>query len=141
METTSLLIRTWDHDRNTADKLLVNAIKVIEPSFLDVPTDITSQESSLTQTEVADIPIWVKNNALWWYQQQIDDSDFVSGIQYMIQENIITIPETEASSLEASQQIPSWVKDIAGFWANGSITDVEFVQSIQWMITNGIMAV
>ena len=140
MEITSLLIRTWDHDRNTADKLLVNAIKVIEPSFLDVPTDITSQESSITQT-VADIPIWVKNNALWWYEKQIDDSDFVAGIQFLIKENIINIPDTQQTIIQGSQEIPDWVRDVAGFWANDQITDAEFVQAIQWMITSGVIVI
>jgi len=139
METTSLLIRSWDLDRNTGDKLLVNAIKVVETSFLDVPTGITSQESSITQTEL-DIPLWVKNNAEWWYQKQIDDSDFVAGIEYMISENIINVPQTEVSD-STSSEIPDWLRDVAGFWANDSISDAEFVQSIQWMITNGVLVV
>jgi len=140
MDTTSILIRSWDRDRNQADKLLVNAIKVVETSFQDVPTDITSEESSITETQSVDIPLWVKNNANWWYQKQIDDSDFVSGIEYMISENIINVPQTEVSD-SGSSEIPDWLRDVAGFWANDSISDAEFVQSIQWMIINGVLVV
>ncbi len=139
METTSLLIRTWDLDKNTADKVINNAIKVVEPSFFNVPLELVSQDS--TQTELADIPIWVKNNALWWQQKQIDDSDFVAGIEYLINENIITISETQTTSVVTSDEIPDWISEVAGFWAHDEISDAEFVQSIQWLISNGVMVV
>ena len=37
------------------------------------------------------IPSWIKNNAGWWATDQIDDSAFVQGIQYLIQEGIIVV--------------------------------------------------
>lgn len=36
------------------------------------------------------IPQWIKNNAGWWAQGQITDSDFISGIEYLVKHNIIT---------------------------------------------------
>jgi len=94
-----------------------------------------------TQTDIADIPVWVKNNAYWWYTNQIGDSDFVAGIEFLVEEGIIYIPESQVVTSEGSQEIPSWVRDIAGFWADDSISDAEFVQAIQWMITNGVMVI
>ena len=38
------------------------------------------------------IPAWIKNNAGWWATDQIDDSSFLQGIQYLIQEGIMIIP-------------------------------------------------
>jgi len=37
------------------------------------------------------IPSWIKNNAGWWADGQIDDTTFVQGIQYMITKGIIVI--------------------------------------------------
>ncbi len=37
------------------------------------------------------IPEWIKNNAGWWSDGMINDSDFMGGIQYLIQNGIITI--------------------------------------------------
>ena len=141
MGITSLLVRTWDHDKNTADKVILNAFKVVEPSFLNVPVDQISQESTVTQAELADIPIWVKNNAMWWQQKQIDDADFVAGIEYLINENIIRISETQITNGVISDEIPAWISDVAGFWAYDAISDAEFVQSIQWLISNGVMVI
>ena len=38
-----------------------------------------------------EIPSWVKQNAGWWADGAIADSDFVSGIQYLITKGIMTI--------------------------------------------------
>lgn len=89
---------------------------------------------------IIDIPIWVKNNAGWWADDLIGDSDFVSGIQYMITEGIMTIPSTQ-SGTSTSQEIPIWVKNNAEWWADDLIGDSDFVSGIQYLITEGIMNV
>jgi len=37
------------------------------------------------------IPAWIKNNAGWWADGQIDDDSFVLGIQYLIKVGIIVV--------------------------------------------------
>jgi hypothetical protein len=86
------------------------------------------------------IPDWIKNNAGWWSTDLIEDADFVSGIQYLIKEGIMTIPQTQ-SGQSTLQDIPSWIKNNAGWWADGLIEDADFVSGIQYLITNGIMHV
>ena len=39
------------------------------------------------------IPAWIKNNAGWWADGQIDDSSFVSGIQWLISNGVIIVEE------------------------------------------------
>ena len=38
-----------------------------------------------------EIPTWIKNNAGWWATDQIDDSSFLQGIQYLVQNGIIVV--------------------------------------------------
>ena len=78
-------------------------------------------------------------NAKWWSQGTIDDSTFISGIQYLVQQGIIQVPTTQSSSNSSSQQIPQWVKNTSGWWANGQMSDEEFIKAIQYMISNGII--
>ena len=40
------------------------------------------------------IPAWIKNNAAWWSEGQIDDASFVSGITYMIENGIMEISQS-----------------------------------------------
>lgn len=45
-----------------------------------------------TQTsgqETYNIPQWIKNNAKLWSEEQIGDSDFIKGIQYLIDNNVL----------------------------------------------------
>jgi hypothetical protein len=98
---------------------------------------LTSMVGSVDATNVPD---WVKNNAGWWAQDQIDDAAFVSGVQYMIEQGIINVPSTTRSSGE-SEAIPSWVKNNAGWWADGTLTENDFVNALQYLIKMGIMKV
>jgi uncharacterized protein YjbI with pentapeptide repeats len=87
------------------------------------------------------VPDWVKNTAGWWADDQIDDSAFLQGIQYLIKEGIMVIPPTEASESASSQEVPSWIKNNAGWWAGGQINDSTFVSGIQYLIKSGVIVV
>jgi len=88
------------------------------------------------------IPDWVRNNAKWWAQGAIGDSDFVSGIQYLIKAEIMLIPETEQTTFaEGTEEIPNWIKNNADWWAQGLISDDDFVKGIQYLVEQGIMVV
>jgi len=95
---------------------------------------------TITKTSFPGIPLWVKNNAMWWHEKQIDDEDFVAGIQYMINEELITIHKTEIKS-STTEEIPQWISNVAGYWSNDQIPDDQFVQAMQWLVSNGVMEV
>ena len=87
--------------------------------------------------EVA-MPDWIKNNAGWWADGLIDDGSFVSGIQWLISNDVMTIPPTEQGA-GSDDVIPGWIKNNAGWWADGQIDDGSFVSGLQCLISNGIM--
>ncbi len=88
------------------------------------------------------IPKWIKNNAKWWSEGQIGDSDFVGGIQHMIKEKIINIPNLPSSaSTNAEEKVPDWIRNNAGWWADGQIGEDDFVNGIKWLVENGIIRV
>ncbi len=95
---------------------------------------------NLAQQETVQIPNWIKHNARWWSAGQLDDYDFVKGIQYMMQNGIIKIPQTKIGN-STSATIPSWIKHNAGWWSSGQLSDEEFVKAIQWLVSNGIIKV
>ena len=76
----------------------------------------------------------------WWADGQIDDASFVTGIQYLINQKIMVIPET-AQGYSGSDEIPGWIKNNAAWWADGQIDDNTFVTGIQFLITSGIMKI
>ena len=92
------------------------------------------------QNNEISIPEWIRNNAAWWAEGQIDDGTFIQGIEYLIKNDIILIPKTEQES-SGSQEIPTWIKNNAAWWAEGQIDDKTFVQGLQYLIQNGILRV
>ena len=94
----------------------------------------------VASVDANNVPDWVKNNAGWWAEGQIDDTAFVSGVQYMIEQGIINVPSTTRSSGD-TDTIPSWVKNNAGWWADGTLTENDFVNALQYLIKMGIMKV
>jgi len=75
----------------------------------------TGAVTSNTASSTAAIPSWIKSNVKYWSQGQVGDSDFVLGMQYLVQQGIMKIPPSSpATSFSASQQIPSWIKTNAG---------------------------
>jgi len=86
------------------------------------------------------IPDWIKDNADWWATGKISDSDFISGIQYMIEKNIIAIPNIPESS-ESGGTVPEWIRNNAGWWAYGRITDDDFVKGLEFLVEKGIILI
>jgi len=57
------------------------------------------------------IPDWVKDDAKLWSEDQISQSDFDRGLEFLINENVLTTQVQEKSSFE----IPNWFKNNAGW--------------------------
>jgi hypothetical protein len=91
--------------------------------------------------EEAKIPNWIRNNALWWSQGKIKDTDFISGIEYLITNGIMKIPKGVQVKTDALPGVPNWIKDTAGWWADRKVTDTDFVNGIQYLIGKGIILV
>ena len=90
--------------------------------------------------ETPTIPSWIKNNAGWWADGTIDDKSFIQGIQFLVKEDILKIPDTTQGT-SSGNDVPSWVKNNAGWWADGTIDDDAFIQGIQFLIKEGILKV
>ena len=93
MEKSDIMFRMWDDRRNNVDTKVFDAIVVTGPEMSSaqatepVPTQQTAQTIEPTQN----IPSWIKNNAGWWSDGQIGDSDFVSGIQWLVSNGIMKV--------------------------------------------------
>ena len=86
------------------------------------------------------IPDWVKNNAGWWADGQIDDAAFLQTIEFLIKEEIITVQIPTVDS-EAVEEVPGWVKNTVAWWAEGKIHDITFAGAIKYLLSQGIITV
>jgi len=94
------------------------------------------------------IPSWIKNNAGWWADGMITEDEFLKGIEYLINNNIILIYDTTIdekaftpTDTSATKRVPDWVKNNAGWWAEDLIRDYDFLNGIKYLINKGVILV
>lgn len=86
------------------------------------------------------IPIWIKESGDWWSTNQIDNSEFLEGINFLLEKQIISIPLLEMSP-ESEWKIPTWTKTIVGWWYDEKISDDEFLNIIKNLVEREIIIV
>ena len=82
----------------------------------------------------------MKNNAGWWANDEIPDTAFIDGIEYLIKQEIIVVPIMESQSGN-ELNIPKWIKTNAGWWADGQINDRTFATGIEYLIKMGLVVI
>ena len=147
LDASTLMINIWDEKRNSSKNYFYEAIMVIDelkPLSDNLPFsgNDTAQELQLqspTSDKTSTIPLWIKNNAGWWSENKITDSDFILGMQYLIDIEVLSVPQIDSAEAETDTNIPSWIKNTAGWWAKDQIQDTEFIQSIQFLLNKNFV--
>lgn len=137
---TDLIARAWTPSLSSSDIIIRDAFEII-PSVDDESIESTYEEPIIEEIKSQNIPKWIKNNAGWWADQQISQSDFISGIEYLIKNGIINVPGVEVESNSLTSEIPEWIQNNAGWWAESLITDDDFIEAMQWLIAQGVIQI
>jgi predicted house-cleaning noncanonical NTP pyrophosphatase (MazG superfamily) len=85
------------------------------------------------------IPDSIKNNARQWSSDNISDSEFIDGIEDLIEKEIISDTPFERNTFE--REIPDWIKNNAKWWVDDLISDEDFIKSINYLIKKGIIRI
>ena len=86
------------------------------------------------------VPDWIRNNAEWWATGKINDSAFVSGIEFMLENNIIMVSTTSSGNI-SNDDIPDWIRNNAHWWSQDLISEDEFINSLEYLIREGIITI
>jgi len=111
--------------------------------FLQVITSLSSDsdKNETDENQTIIIPDWIKDVAEFWCGDQIEDAEFIQAIQYLLDNQIITVPQAQPGVAGAGQQVPQWVKNNACWWSQGQISDAEFTNAIQYLVKEGIIVI
>ena len=88
-----------DPDNAITQNYLISIKKIKEKYSLDKFESPTIKPDFLQKIEENTIPYWIKNNAKWWSDNKISDDDFLSGIKYLVENNIIKLNSQRNSEL------------------------------------------
>ena len=87
------------------------------------------------------IPDWIKTYAELWAIGDMSDSEFISGLDFMLEHHIIIIPNLQYSEENSVSSIPNWIRNNADWWANDLISQQEFVNSLEYLIEEQIIEI
>jgi len=127
-------------DNKVTQNYLISLENLKKKYSLNVFENPTKKPDFLKMMEENTIPSWIKNNAGWWADNKINDKDFISGIEYLIENKIIKV-STYVNKENSTDTIPSWIKNNAGWWSSGKISDNDFLTGIEYLIENSIINV
>ncbi|TAK15771.1 MAG: hypothetical protein EPO37_09630 [Nitrosarchaeum sp.] len=135
------------------DFWLISTIFFNPDTFDSLVTDMTNMSQSFTISNFEgispalsepalslSIPKWIKNNAKWWADGMLTDDEFIRGIEHLINQGIIIIPQVEPST-SPSKQIPIWFKNTVKWWAEGQTQDSDFINGVQYLVKNNLIKV
>ena len=98
--------------------------------------------------EDTQIPGWIKNVASWWANGEISESEFLTGIEYLINNNIIYISFIPCNIITEDQNVssstglvPNWVKNNAKWWSEDLIGDTDFLNGLDYLIEGQIIKI
>ena len=83
------------------------------------------------------IPDWIKDTARQWSSDRIPKSDFINGLEHLIEIGIIS----DSGSRQTQQQVPDWIKSTAKWWTSDQISDDEFKRALEYLVKKGIIRV
>jgi plastocyanin len=125
---------TWNMEGDYQAKLVYSIpSKVAETSF-EFSTKLIENESTYV------IPEWVKNVGDYWCNDNIEDSEFVNAIQYLIKQDVIEL-KIEKSDAIFSNEVPEWVKNNACWWSEDKIPDIDFILGLEYLVNIGTIRV
>jgi len=121
----------------------IRASIVLILSFSLIGSGILVPNSS---AQDAQIPNWIKNVAGWWGSGIISENEFLTGIEYLVNNNIILINFVPCNDEIQSQygdtkSVPNWIKNNANWWSENLIDDTDFINGLQYLIEYKIIKI
>jgi len=121
-----------------ADKLTkIPAMKPLAREYFESNTYYLNKDDQ----KINEIPSWIKSITKLWAKDH-KHNDFLTIVRYMINEEIIIVPEDSKSVHQNDKgNAPVWIKYNAKWWTENLISDTEFVNGIQYLVSNRIMVI
>ena len=124
----------WDMDGNYQIKLVYALPSKVTTTNFQFSNNFIVNENSQV------VPDWIKNVGDYWCNGQIDDSEFINAVQYLIKTKVIEL-KNPVSDTFSSNQVPEWVKINACWWSDDKIPDVDFIFGIEYLVNIGTIRV
>ena len=89
------------------------------------------------------LPAWIKKVAGWWGNDEISEREFLAGIEWLINNNIILLQHVPCGMTDSSTSgsVPDWIKNNAKWWAEDLIEETDFINGIEYLIKKQVVGI
>jgi len=104
----------WADDQISENEFVTGIEYLINNNIILLDFVPCNDEIQSQYGDTKSVPDWIKNNANWWSENLIDDTDFINGLQYLIEHKIIKIDNKKILGkipLEDIKFSSSWTVD------------------------------
>ena len=101
----------WADDQISENEFVTGIEYLINNNIILLDFVPCNDEIQSQYGDTKSVPDWIKNNANWWSENLIGDTDFINGLQYLIEHKIIKIDNKKILGkvpLEDIKFSPSW---------------------------------
>jgi len=116
--------------------VIQNYKDIIEKTLKKYPYTPTEKPTNTMKQTIGKVPEWVKHIANWWSMGNISDQKFTDSMQYMMNKEIIMIPEDEKFENSNELKMISFVRNNFSQWSQNEIPDIEFYKNMNWLVEN-----
>ena len=113
---------------NTILKITIITISII--TLISISTDFVNAEN---------VPNWVKNNALWYGQGDITETEFLNSIKFLIENNILVLDEKEKEDQIKRNQLEQIIIPNGNYVVSGGSfylplnLEIKPMTTVQWL--------
>jgi plastocyanin len=113
---------------NTILKITTITISII--TLISISTDFVNAEN---------VPNWVKNNALWYGQGDITETEFLNSIKFLIENNILVLDEKEKEDQIKRNQLEQIIIPNGNYVVSGGSfylplnLEIKPMTTVQWL--------
>lgn len=129
-ETFQTTSKSWQNDGKYQLKLVYG-----------LPSKVAQTQIQFDSKQLGnEIPVWIKDIGKFWCNNEINDSEFVNAIEFLIQNDIIKTNQLD-TTVHAVQTMPDWIKDTTCWWSENQISDIDYLSGIEFLINKGLIKV
>ena len=116
--------------------VLRNYIEFLEKTMKKYPNKPTEKPTGDRVMDNGSVPSWIKETATWWAIGKVSDQDFLNILQFMINHNIIQIPNDKVFENSKELKMLSLIRSNLDLWGNEITSNEEFYKNMNWLKHN-----
>jgi hypothetical protein len=90
----------WATDKIPDEEFLKSLQFLVENKIINVE----SSDNTITDSSAQPIPAWIKNTAGWWATDKIPDEEFLKGINFLVNSNLLIVDLPDVQELSEEEQ-------------------------------------